>query len=171
MNTAMILVRMMLDDTRDNFRYETRFRRIRTVLIIICVMVMLQLSRIGIESIIFLFYQRTLLVDHAATGAAMTILVLIILLVAKVTGSGLSIFPKKFGIGYIIETVIFLGMFISSELLFCERPADIFMMVYGSLITPLFEELVFRGYAWNRLEKVFKSRTAVYLISVVLFAR
>lgn len=38
------------------------------------------------------------------------------------------------------------------------------------MITPIFEELIFRGYVWNKLEEKLSKRFAVYVITTLLFA-
>lgn len=45
----------------------------------------------------------------------------------------------------------------------------IILLGYSSLVTPIFEELLFRGYVWNRLTVIFKSESSVYLWSSFLF--
>lgn len=137
---------------------------------IIAVMIILQISRMAIEHIIFMFAERNNLVDDAATAVAMTLLTLILVAVARLTGIKLSVLPNRFSAGYVVETVIYIFMMISTAYFFCNEFFEIFILVYGCLITPVFEELVFRGYAWNTLSPKFKSVIPVYIINTVLFA-
>lgn len=37
-------------------------------------------------------------------------------------------------------------------------------------MTPIFEEIIFRGYIWNKLNVVFKKESITYIVSTALFA-
>ena len=43
-------------------------------------------------------------------------------------------------------------------------------LIYVSVVTPVFEELIFRGYVWNRLRMEFKNDWSAYVAVTVLFA-
>ena len=44
------------------------------------------------------------------------------------------------------------------------------VLLYGSVVTPLYEELLFRGYLWNRLSDVGYSPRRLILCTALLFA-
>jgi len=44
------------------------------------------------------------------------------------------------------------------------------LLLYGSIVTPIFEELIFRGYIWNKLNDIFEKEWITYIVSAVLFA-
>ena len=46
----------------------------------------------------------------------------------------------------------------------------ILLLVYSSIVTPIFEELIFRGYIWNELNQIFTSEWKTYIITTILFA-
>ena len=43
------------------------------------------------------------------------------------------------------------------------------MILYGGIITPVFEELLFRGTIWNKLRHYIKKEWKIYLLVTVLF--
>ena len=44
------------------------------------------------------------------------------------------------------------------------------VLLYGSVVTPLYEELLFRGYLWNRLSAIGNSPRRLILYTALLFA-
>ena len=44
------------------------------------------------------------------------------------------------------------------------------VLLYGSVVTPLYEELLFRGYLWNRLSVIGNSPRRLILYTALLFA-
>jgi len=49
-------------------------------------------------------------------------------------------------------------------------PGVILPILYSVIITPVFEEIIFRGYVWNALRGSGTSEIRTYLISTILFA-
>lgn len=101
----------------------------------------------------------------------MVLLSALILLVAKFRRIDLSIFPKHFGAGYIIFTVITFALFISTPILTKNNStSEIVLLIYSAIVTPVFEELIFRGFVWNKLNTLFKKEWITYVMSTLLFA-
>ena len=46
----------------------------------------------------------------------------------------------------------------------------ILFLIYSCIVTPVFEELIFRGYLWNTLNKVFEKEWKTYIVTTILFA-
>ena len=46
---------------------------------------------------------------------------------------------------------------------------SVILLLYSAVITPVYEELLFRGYIWNRISKVYSNRWAVYVLVTILF--
>ena len=44
------------------------------------------------------------------------------------------------------------------------------MLAYSCIVTPVFEEILFRGYIWNKISGILKSKWATYLTTTILFA-
>ena len=62
-------------------------------------------------------------------------------------------------------------------MLFIARPSNykggiesILLLVYSSIVTPVFEELIFRGYIWNELNQIFTSEWKTYIVTTIFFA-
>lgn len=143
--------------------------KLKEILKVIGLLGILQLLRLGIKQFLFLFINRTNFSDHLASMAAMSLLIILILEVSKQRKISLSIFPVKFDRSYIVVTIIFVLLFVSTPSNYTEGIQAIILLWYSSLITPIFEELLFRGYVWNRLSVIFKYGPSVYLWSSFLF--
>lgn len=131
----------------------------------------LQLLRIGIKSVCFLAVERTDFSDRVASLIAMVLLSALILLIARLRKIKLSVFPKHFGTGYIIFTVIAAAMLISTPILTKSNGATaIVLLIYSAIVTPVFEELIFRGFVWSELNTLFKKEWITYIVSTLLFA-
>ena len=84
--------------------------------------------------------------------------------------SKLSIFPDKFTVSYISATVLFAVLLIASPSSYQDGMEAVFLLAYSCIVTPVFEELLFRGYIWNQLSGVLGSKWATYLTTTILFA-
>jgi membrane protease YdiL (CAAX protease family) len=132
-------------------------------------LITLQLLRIGFKYILFAFTGRTLMSDVIVSAVLMLALSAVIKIISKVNGVRLSVFPAKFRVLYISATIIAAAL-LASNLFFISRTYDLLFLAYTVVITPLFEELIFRGYVWNRLNEVFDKELITYIMSSVLFA-
>ena len=144
-------------------------KRIKTIGAILLFMVLLQALLYGIQQLIFLFVERTNFSDHMATMAGMVLLTGVYLLVFKIRRVELSVFPKKFGTGYILATAATVVLMAANPMNFFGGAEDMVMLVFGSIVTPIFEELIFRGYIWNKLNTIFSKEWKTYIVSTVLF--
>ena len=136
---------------------------VRIIFKIVIFLFILQLLRIGIKSACFLVVDRTHYSDRIASLFAMVLLSALILLVAKFRRIDLSIFPKHFGAGYIIFTIITFALFISTPILTKNNSTStIVLLIYSAIVTPVFEELIFRGFVWNKLNTLFKKEWITY---------
>lgn len=145
--------------------------RIRLLTNIIIGLTILQLVRIALKLAVFCFLQRTMASDDIVTALLMTAITLIGLGISKKKGIQLSVFPKSHTGVYIIVTVFYLALLVFTPVITGNSSCfAIFTLIYSSVITPVFEELLFRGYVWNRLKRQFHKESAVYIISTLLFA-
>ncbi len=144
--------------------------RLKTLGSILFLMVLLQALLFGIQQLIFLLIERTNFSDHMATMVGMAILTVVYLFVFRIARADLSVFPKKFGVGYIMATVVTVVLMVINPLNYTGGFDAVLMLVYGSIVTPIFEELIFRGYIWNKLNTVFTKEWKTYIVSTVLFA-
>ena len=144
--------------------------KIKTIGFMILVLLLLSLSLFVIKRIIFFFVARTDFSDYMASMVSMIILTSIILRLSRKAEINLSIFPDKFTVSYIIVSIISVVLFIASPSNYKGGIESILLLVYSSIVTPVFEELIFRGYIWNELNQIFTSEWKTYIITTILFA-
>ena len=144
---------------------------LKTVLKITGLLIILQLLRMGIRYVCFLVIERTELSDRIISLIAMVLISSFILLTAKLKEVKLSVFPAHFGTGYLVFTVIYAALLISTPILTQSTGfTGIFLLIYSAVIIPAFEELIFRGFVWNELNNISKKEWITYLLSTLLFA-
>lgn len=144
--------------------------KIKTIGFMILVLLLLSLSLFVIKRIIFFFVARTDFSDYMASMVSMIILTSIILRLSRKAEINLSIFPDKFTVSYISVSIISVVLFIASPSNYKGGIEPILLLVYSSIVTPIFEELIFRGYIWNELNQIFTSEWKTYIITTILFA-
>ena len=104
------------------------------------------------------------------TMGCMIILTFMVVLWSSIKKEKLSVFPEKFSKMYLLVTAIAAILFISTPSNFVEGITAILVLIYGSIVTPMYEELLFRGYIWNRLNPFLKVEKNTWLITAVLFS-
>ncbi len=143
--------------------------KLKTIGGIVLLMAVLQALLFGIQQLIFLFVERTDFSDHMTTMAGMALLTVFYVFIFKMRGTELLVFPKKFGTGYIIATAVTVILMIANPLNYTGGAEAIWMLIFASIVIPIYEELIFRGYIWNKLNTVFSKEWQTYLVSTVLF--
>lgn len=103
------------------------------------------------------------------TMSVMMALTAVVILYAKIRKTKLSVFPKVFNKKYIVFTVVAAVLLITTPSNYTGGIMAIMLLFYGSIVTPVFEELIFRGYLWNRFSAVFTSEKYTYFWSIILF--
>ena len=142
------------------------------IIIILC-LIILQALRIGLKALIFSFAEKTLFADAVYSLSFMAIIGCLILLFAKRQSYDLSIMPTKFSRPYIIATIVVGAILISTP--FITRDASLYNIVflaYGALVTPFFEEVIFRGCIWKAVECntiAVNGEKAAFIVSTLLF--
>jgi len=131
--------------------------------------VVIQFLLIGIKHCIFLFVDRTDFSDNMATMFGMVVLSGLFILFAKKQKTTLSVFPRIFNKYYIIGTCIAVFILVITPSNYSGGFQAIILLLYGSVITPVFEELIFRGYVWNKLNTIFRKECCTYIVTTVLF--
>ena len=144
--------------------------KIKTIGFMILVLLLLSLSLFVIKRIIFFFVARTDFSDYMASMVSMIILTSIILRLSRKAEINLSIFPDKFTVSYISVSIISVVLFIASPSNYKGGIESILLLVYSSIVTPIFEELIFRGYIWNELNQIFTSEWKTYIVTTIFFA-
>lgn len=146
-------------------------KKIKILTKIIIGLISIQGIRIILKVIMFCFIERTLFTETIVSTLLMTILTLLGIIAAKMKGISLSVFPARHKMIYDIATIVTSALLISALFITGEKSLFIISsLVYSTLITPIFEELIFRGHIWNKLEEKFNGRLTVYVITTLLFA-
>lgn len=141
----------------------------RKLVLIIAGLCALQLLRIGLVQLVFLLITRTLVSDVIFDIAFMTVLSGGIILAARIKNFKLAVWPAKFSEFYIITTLITAAIFISTPFITSSfNLYGILSLLYGAAITPIYEELIFRGFIWQIIH--IKSEKSAYIVSTLLFA-
>lgn len=135
------------------------------------VLALLQLCRFLLKQFIFLFIPKTLTSDVAVSAAVMVVLTVLIVLIAKRKSLNASFFPQNRKSLYAMATIIAVALLISTPIITGDSCLEtLLILAFSAIITPIFEELIFRGYVWNSLKKKYDSEFKVYIITTVLFA-
>jgi len=142
---------------------------------LLIVLVILQLMRMIIEQILFLFVDKTSLNCDITAMLTLCLLIAVIVFVSHKQNITLSVMPNKLStrgiIGYIFITIFLVFLIVSAPFFSGNFSADIIIpLIYSTIATPIFEELIFRGYIWKELEKNSKTQFKVYIISTIFFA-
>lgn len=133
-------------------------------------LVLFQIARLVIKQLIFTHIERTNFLDHLASMFAMILMSGMILFISKQREIRLSIFPSNFAKTYVVGTIVFVLLLASAPSNYVGGLQTIMLLIYSSVVTPIYEELIFRGYIWNRLSVIFKHPLSVYLWSSILFS-
>lgn len=144
--------------------------REHTIRYIIILLVFLQLLLFGIKKCLFIFFKRTDYFDSMASMFAMIVITILFIIFTRKKNVSLSIFPNKFGIFYILVTIVVVALFMATPSNFTGGFHAIILLFYSSIVTPIFEELIFRGYVWNKLNTIFSKEWKTYIVSTVLFS-
>ena len=128
------------------------------------------LFRFAIKQVIFLFVERTNITDRMASMTAMLILAGFLLGLSRKVKIKLSVFPDKFTLPYIGASVLFAVLLIASPSNYQDRIGSVFLLVYSCIVTPVFEEVLFRGCIWNKLCGILGNKWATYLSTTILFS-
>lgn len=104
-----------------------------------------------------------------ASMAAMLILTGILFGLSKKKRTRLSVFPERFTWPYIGATVLFTVLLIASPSNYRGGMESVFLLAYSCIVTPIFEEVLFRGYIWNKLNGIWENKWATYLTTSILF--
>ncbi|MBX8938118.1 CPBP family intramembrane glutamic endopeptidase [Enterococcus gilvus] len=141
----------------------------KAMLKIIGLLVILQFLRLGLKQLFFLFIKRTNFSDHLASMLSFLLLTALIVVICKRRKIALPIFPPRFSRRYLFATDIVGLLLVTTPANYSGGIEATLLLIYSSIVTPIFEELIFRGGVWNQLSVIFKRAVPVYLWSSVLF--
>lgn len=144
-------------------------KAVRMIAEALVIMIALQAAKLLLEAAM-----RPLVPDEAfahrmVTAGVMLLLAAVVYAYARLRKTPLSVFPRPFTKRYIILTGVAAALLLTSPSNFIGGYRAILLAVYGSVVTPVYEELLFRGYFWNRLNMVLRREIYTYMWSVALF--
>ena len=117
----------------------------------ILVIVIVQGLLILLEQLLSVFFPNTDFLERIITMISMIILTVVIILYARKKETTLSVFPQPFTKLSLIITIITIIFLVSTPSNYTGGYKAILLLIYGSVVTPIFEELLLRGYIWNVL--------------------
>lgn len=149
--------------------------KIYSLLKIMIILFGIQVIRIIINQIVFQFVEKNVLNSDLVTLLEMLLFAVLIILICRKRNINLSIFPDAQRKGsktrYTISTVIIVLLIIATPIFNGGLSLNIIIpLILSTIATPVFEELIFRGYVWNELKHYYKNELIVYIISTLIFA-
>ena len=157
------------DDFASLLNQQKTLRESTMIIEAVLLMVILQFVREFSERLLNPLFPGAVFAEQMITMMIMIVLSGTVVLYARIRKSALSVFPKHFGKTYIIASCVSAILLISTPSNFTGGCQAIFLLIYGSIVTPVFEELIFRGYIWNRFNAVLSKEIFVFIWSVILF--
>ncbi len=153
----------------------------RALLRIIVLLGLLIGIRLLIKQLGFLFLEKIAGYDTLLSTISMLLLTLVVLLAAKKRKLALKVFPegilpasrnKKTVVTY-ASLSLATALLIGSSLLFADDHLSLFfrwgLVLHSTVVTPIYEELLFRGYVWSSLKASGWRDLPVCLITMLLF--
>lgn len=144
---------------------------LRLLLGIVLLLTVIQCARIAFSEALYYLVGKSFLSSDIAGLAFMSLFSVVF---AAINRNRLSFFPKwkssRQKLRYAIASALLLVLAVFSFLFSGISPDNLMIVLISALITPLFEEMLFRGYIWNRLARCLKSEWTVYLAVTLLFA-
>jgi membrane protease YdiL (CAAX protease family) len=142
---------------------------------IIAILIAIQGIRIILTQLSFLVIYKSIYNHDIISITLMVLFIIAILLISNSKKISLSILPNLQGlkqkIGYIVFSIIVFILIITTPIFTGGFILDIIIpLVYATVVIPIFEELIFRGYVWNKLKSCYKNEITVYIINTILFA-
>lgn len=138
----------------------------QTVLCISAVQVFL----LGAKRIVFHFCEETIFARSMVTMVSMLLILAVFCWFWKADKTELNLFPEAFGqvhMAAAVAAVLFFAITLFWVKTFTWQ--NLLMIVYAGIVTPVFEELLFRGFIWNRLKRHIQKEWKVFLVVTALF--
>lgn len=141
----------------------------KKIINIILWLTILQITRIGFKSLVFLFLDRNLMIDVIVSSIYMIIIIIFSIIVIKKKQLKLDIFPKNFNWKYLVTSIILFTIIFTTPIITKSNSLyDVLSLIYGSIITVIFEEIIFRGYIYKKISNI-KNDLWAYITSTIIF--
>ncbi|MDO4493804.1 MAG: CPBP family intramembrane metalloprotease [Clostridia bacterium] len=148
---------------------EQQRNETRTLLRSVVLLVILQAVREGIGRLVLPYLPPDLFWNRMLTMWVMTILTVPVLLIAQNEDLLFRFFPKRFTRGYAVATAVTALLYITAPANFTGGFRAVALLLYGSIVTPAFEELLFRSLLWERCTRAGMPERRVFGWNVALF--
>ena len=143
------------------------------VIKILGILSLIQIIRIVFANALFLFVEKTSSNNTLINMIFMIIVSIIMIVWSNKHGKKISFIDNicnnktiYFGI-----TAIVIFLIASTPVFTKEYNVNaIILLIFSTIITPIFEELLFRGCIWNQLKNKYKNEKIVYIITTIIFA-
>ena len=134
----------------------------------VCILAAIQLLRMGGKMLLFQFAEHTLMTDTIYSLIFMLLCSMVMVLLAQKKHPEVNLFPKKISKPYVVFSVLVLLLFLVTPFITLSTTVyDWLFLLYGALITPIFEELIFRAYLWKYFS--FTKEPVTYITVTFLF--
>ncbi len=104
------------------------------------------------------------------TMAGMCILTVVVIFISRTKKTSLAVCPRQFDAPTITVLLLSTLMLVSTAVLFTKGSHGFWLLLYGSIVTPLFEELLFRGHIYDIQQHIHRSMLSVVVINALLFS-
>ena len=142
-------------------------KKVIPILKVIVFLAILQLLRASITEFLFLFISKTSINIRIINSIIFIVYSIILFLMIKKEKINLDLKDKKKT--YIFLFIALFLFFILTIFITKSNYKDVIFLISGAIIVPLFEELLFRTYLWEKLKKDYKDEFIVYVIITILF--
>ena len=136
--------------------------------IILC-LIALQIGRFSFKTLAFLFLDKNFITDVIVSSIYMIIIIIFSIISIKKNELELNIFPKNLNWKYIVTLIILFAIIFTTPIITKNYSLyDILSLLYGAIITVIFEEIIFRGFVYKEISNI-KNDLWAYIISTILF--
>ena len=112
--------------------------------IILC-LIALQIGRFSFKTLAFLFLDKNFITDVIVSSIYMIIIIIFSIISIKKNELELNIFPKNLNWKYIVTLIILFAIIFTTPIITKNYSLyDILSLLYGAIITVIFEEIIFR---------------------------
>lgn len=136
---------------------------------VFAVMIVLQGAKLLLEAIVSPLLPNIRFVSKMLTMGVMILLAGTVVLYAKLRGVNLPVFPERFSKWYVLSTILASVLLITAPSNFTGGFPTVMVLLYSSIVTPLYEELLFRGLIWSRLAPDYQGRYTICILTAFLF--
>lgn len=142
---------------------------------IILLLIGLQIGRIILKESTFLFLSYNKFNDIIISMITVSFLILFIIYKSKKENISLDVFSymknKESKMYYFILTgAIMLLIFTSPSFSVEPSTENLLILIYTTIMIPVYEEILFRSYIWNVLKEGNKEELKIYILTTILFS-